>query len=160
MYHDGAGLYLQVGAGGTKSWILRFMLDGRARQMGLGRVSAISLGEARKRAAECRRMRVDGIDPIAARAAHRNQQKLDAAQAMTFDACAVAYIDAHKASWHNAKHRDQWRNTLSGYAGPVFGALPVQDVDPGLVMKVLEPLWQTKPETASRLRGRIEAVFD
>ena len=79
---------------------------------------------------------------------------------MTFDACAAAYIDAHKTGWQNAKHRDQWRNTLSSYAGPIFGLLPVQAVDVGLVMKALEPIWKAKPETASRLRGRIEAVLD
>jgi integrase len=79
---------------------------------------------------------------------------------MTFDGCAAAYIDAHKTGWQNAKHRDQWRNTLTSYASPMFGSLPVQAVDVGLVMKALESIWQTKPETASRLRGRIEAVLD
>jgi integrase len=79
---------------------------------------------------------------------------------MTFDACAAAYIDAHKSSWRNAKHRDQWPNTLNTYASPVFGSLPVQAVDVGLVMKALEPIWKIKSETASRLRGRIEAVLD
>jgi hypothetical protein len=160
MHHDGGGLYLQVSAGGAKSWIFRFTLDGRAREMGLGPVHAIPLAEARKRATECRRMRVDGIDPIEARSAHRGWKKLEAAKAMTFDACAAAYIAAHEASWRNAKHREQWRNTLSSYAGPVFGSLPVQSIDVGLVMKALEPIWHTKPETATRLRGRIEAVLD
>jgi integrase len=105
-------------------------------------------------------MHFDGIDPIEVRRAEREQKKLDAAKSMTFDACAAAYIDAHKAGWKNAKHRDQWPNTLNSYAGPVFGSLPVQAVDVGLVMKALEPIWQTKSETASRLRGRIEAVLD
>jgi integrase len=131
-----------------------------AREMGLGPVHAIPLAEARKRAAECRRMRIDGIDPIEARSAERSGKKLETARAMTFDACAAAYIDAHKSAWRNAKHRDQWRNTLSSYASPIFGALPVQAVDVGLVMKALEPIWNSKPETASRLRGRIEAVLD
>ncbi len=160
MYHDGGGLYLQVRAAGAKSWIYRFMLDGRPREMGLGPVTAISLAEARKRAAECRRLRHDGADPIEARRAHRDQRKLEAAKAMTFDTCAAAYIEAHKASWRNGKHREQWRNTLNSYASPVFGSLPVQAVDLALVMKALEPIWKTKPETASRLRGRIEAVLD
>ena len=160
MYHDGGGLYLQVSAGGAKSWIFRFMLDGRAREMGLGPLHAIPLAEARKRAAECRRMRLDGIDPIAARSSQRDAKKLEVARAMTFDACAAAYIDAHKAGWRNAKHREQWPNTLNTYACPVFGTLPVQAIDVGLVMKALEPIWRTKPETASRLRGRIEAVLD
>jgi len=104
MYHDGGGLYLEVSAGGAKSWIFRFMLDGRSREMGLGPVHAIPLADARKRAAECRRMRFDGIDPIEARRAQRDQKKLDAAKSMTFDACAAAYIEAHKAGWRNAKH--------------------------------------------------------
>jgi len=160
MHPDGGGLYLRVSAGGTKSWIFRFMLDGRAREMGLGPLHTIPLAEARKRAAECRRMRLDGIDPIEARGTQRDKKKLEAAQAMTFHACAAAYIDAHKAGWRNAKHREQWPNTLNTYASPIFGSLPVQAVDVGLVMKALEPIWQTKPETASRLRGRIEAVLD
>lgn len=160
MYHDGGGLYLQVNARGAKSWIFRFMLDGRAREMGLGPVHAIPLAEARKRVAECRRMRIDGIDPIEVRQAKRSDKRLEAARAMTFDACAAAYIDAHKSAWRNAKHRDQWRNTLSSYASPIFGSLPVQAVDIGLVMKALEPVWSSKPETASRLRGRVEAVLD
>jgi len=120
MYHDGAGLYLQVSAGGAKSWIFRFMLDGRAREMGLGPLHAIPLAEARKRATECRRMRLDGLDPIEARSTQRDTKRLEVATAMTFDTCAAAYIDAQKAGWRNAKHREQWRNTLSRYAGPVF----------------------------------------
>jgi integrase len=160
MYHDGGGLYLQVSGSGTKSWIFRFTLDGRAREMGLGPVHAIPLADARKRAAECRRMRLDGIDPIEARSEHRSWKKLEAARGMTFDACAAAYLDAHNDGWRNAKHREQWRNTLNSYAGPVFGSLPVQAVDLTLIMKALEPIWKAKPETASRLRGRIEAVLD
>jgi len=105
-------------------------------------------------------MRLDGVDPIEARRAHRDQKRLEAAKAMTFEACAIAYTEAHNAGWRNAKHRDQWRNTLTSYACPVFGSLPVQSIDVGLVMKTLEPIWHTKPETASRLRGRIEAILD
>jgi integrase len=159
-YHDGGGLYLQVTANGAKSWIYRFMLDGRPREMGLGPANSIPLAEARQRTAEYRRMRADGIDPIAARKTEQDRKKLDAAKAVTFDACAARYIEAHESRWRNAKHRDQWRNTLSTYASPVLGSLPVQAVDVGLVMKALEPIWQTKPETANRLRGRIEAVLD
>ena len=133
LYHGGGGLYLQVSAGGAKSWIFRFMLDGRSREMGLGAVHAIPLVDARKRAAECHRMRFDGIDPIEVRRAEREQKKIDAAKSMTFDACAAAYIDAHTAGWRNAKHIDQWSNTLATYAGPVIGSLPVQAVDVGLV---------------------------
>jgi integrase len=160
LYHDGDGLYLQVSRGGSKSWIYKYMLDGRAREMGLGPLSLISLGEARSRATEARKLRLDGTDPIEARQAKRNGIRLEAAKSVTFDACAAAYIDAHKAGWHSVKHQDQWRNTLKTYASPVFGNFPVQAVDVGLVMKVLEPIWHDKSETASRLRGRIEAVLD
>ena len=128
--------------------------------MGLGPVDVIPLAEARKRAAEYRRLRHDGIDPIEARRSQRDQKKLEAAKSMTFDACAAAYMEAHRPGWRNGKHRDQWRNTLTSYASPVFGSLPVQAVDVALVMKALEAIWQSKPETASRLRGRIEAVLD
>jgi hypothetical protein len=160
IYHDGGGLYLQVSATGAKSWIYRFMLDGRSREMGLGPVNTISLAEARKRAADCRKMRLDGIDPIEARWAQRGQRKLEAARAMTFDKCAAAYIEAHKASWKNGKHAEQWRSSLRNYASPVFGSSPVQAIDLALVMKALEPIWRTKSGTASRVRGRIEAVLD
>ncbi len=119
--------------------------------MGLGPVRAIPL--------ECPRVRVDGIDLIEVQRAEREQKSLDAAKSMTFGACAAVYIDAHKAGWRNAKHIDQWSNTLSTYASPVFGSLPMQAVDVGLAMKALEPIWQTKSETASRLRGRIEAAL-
>jgi integrase len=105
-------------------------------------------------------MRVDGIDPIEARSEHRSWKKLEAAKGITFAACATAYLDAHQDAWRNALHRKQWRTTLNNYAGPVFGSLPVQEVDLTLVMKALEPIWRTKCETASRLRGRIEAVLD
>ena len=160
IYHDGGGLYLQVAAGGGKSWVYRYMLNGRAREMGLGPTSIIALADARARAAEARKLRLDGIDPIEARNTKRAAARLEAAKSVTFDICANAYIDAHKPGWHNPKHQDQWRNTLKTYASPVFGGLSVQAIDVGLVMKVLEPIWHDKPETASRLRGRIEAVLD
>jgi Arm DNA-binding domain len=99
MYHDGAGLYLQVSARGAKSWIYRFMLDGRPREMGLGPLTTISLAEARERAAKSRKLRLDGIDPIEAGREQHDQRRLEAARAMTFDMCAAAYIDAHKAGW-------------------------------------------------------------
>jgi hypothetical protein len=135
------------------------MLDGRSREMGLGPVHAIPLADARKRAAECRRMRSTGS--TRSRPGERtDQKKLDAAKSMPFDACAAAYIDAHKVGGRNAKHVDPWTNTLATYGGPAFGSLLVQAVDIGLAMKALEPNWQTKSETASRLRGRIEAVLD
>jgi integrase len=159
-YGDGGGLYLQVSASGTKSWLFRYKTAGRSRYMGLGSLYTVSLAQARDAAGECRRLLLQGIDPIDHRYGMRAAARLDAAKAMTFDDCRDAYIAAHGAGWRNAKHRAQWVNTLSTYVSPVFSNLPVQSVDVGLVMRVLEPIWSTKPETASRLRGRIERVLD
>lgn len=160
LYPDGGGLYLQVTAGGSRSWVFRFMLNGRAREMGLGSVRDIGLAQARARASEARRLRADGIDPIEDRHTVRRGARLAAARSMTFAACAEAYIEANSVGWRNAKHVAQWISTLRTYAFPVFGSLPVQDIDTALVMRVLEPIWKEKTETASRVRGRIEAVLD
>jgi integrase len=160
MYADGAGLYLQVSSAGARSWIYRFMLRGREREMGLGPASLISLAEARAKAADCRRLRYEGVDPIDARRAERQRMALDSARAITFGQCVQDYIAGHRAGWRNAKHASQWQSTLGTYAGPVIGQLPVSAVDTGLVLRVLEPIWSAKPETATRLRGRIEAILD
>jgi hypothetical protein len=160
MYADGAGLYLQVTGAGARSWIYRFMLCGRAREMGLGSLRAVSLSEARAAADDCRRLRQRGIDPIEAKKAARERERLDASRAFTFDDAARAYVSTHRAGWRNEKHAAQWSSTLGTYAAPVFGALPVDSIDTGLVLKVLEPIWVSKPETASRVRGRVEAILD
>lgn len=157
---DGGGLWLQTTAGGAKSWVFRFQMAGRAREMGLGSFSTFTLAEARERARRQRQLVADGIDPIERRKAERARAQLDAARALTFDQCAAAYVEAHRAGWKNAKHADQWANTLAAYASPAFGALPVADVDTPLVMRALSPIWHQKTETASRLRGRIESVLD
>jgi integrase len=159
MYADGGGLYLQVSEGGA-SWIYRYMLNKRAREMGLGPLALFGLSEARAKALDARRLRHEGIDPIEARKAQRMRARLDAAKTTTFGQCAEAYIKAHRAGWRNGKHAAQWEATLATYAGPIIGALPVQAIDTSLVHKVLEPIWATKPETASRLRGRIESILD
>jgi len=159
-YGDGAGLWLQVAAGGSRSWLFRFMRDGKAREMGLGPLQAVTLAEARERAREARRQLVDGIDPIEARDAARKAALIEAASTVTFREAAERYIAANETGWKNAKHRAQWRSTLDRYAYPVIGALPVAAVDTGLVLKVIEPIWATKPETAGRVRGRIESVLD
>jgi integrase len=164
LYADGAGLYLRVGRGGAKSWCLRFMRGGIAREMGLGGLTKVSLADARKKAVDARLLLSNGVDPLAQRqneeARRTAAERLVAARAMKFDECADAYIRAHEAGWRNAKHRKQWTGTLANYVSPVFGSLPVQDVDVALVTKVLEPIWSVKPETANRVRGRIEAVLD
>jgi integrase len=164
MHCDGGGLYLQAvtGANGDirKSWLFRFAEAGREHQMGLGPLDVVSLAQAREKAAECRRLRQEGIDPIEARNAQRASAAAENAKAMTFDQCAERYIAAHRAGWRNPKHAAQWGSTLATYVAPVFGKLSVRAIDVGLVTKALEPIWATKPETASRVRGRIEAVLD
>lgn len=160
MYCDGGGLYLRVTDEGTKNWVLRYMLSGKARWMGLGPVSLFGLQEARAKSLDARRQRHEGIDPIEARKAARQQALLDAAKAITFRECAEKYIEAHKAGWKNAKHATQWPSTLNTYAYTLIGSLPVQAIDTALVTKIIEPIWSKKPETANRLRGRIEAVLD
>ena len=165
LYPDGNGVYLQVtlGADGSprKSWLFRFRMQGRReRKMGLGAFPDVSLQEARDKASSARKFCKDGIDPVESRKAERAKAKLTDARSMTFNQCAKAYITAHRAGWRNVKHAAQWTSTLETYAGPIFGTLPVQTIDVGLVTKALEPIWSTKPETASRVRGRIESVLD
>jgi integrase len=164
LYADGAGLYLRIGRGGAKNWAFRYMLARKAREMGLGGLTKVSLADARKKAGEVRRLLADGIDPIdhkeGERAKREAAEKLAAARSMTFDECATAYMRAHETSWRNPKHRKQWASTLATYVSPVFGSLSVQHIDVPLVTKALEPIWNKKPETASRVRGRIETVLD
>jgi integrase len=158
--HDGGGLYLRVSPTGSKSWVFRFQLDGKRRDMGLGPYPDISLAEARRRATEHRNQRRDGIDPLDAKAAQRHAQRLSAAKGRTFREAAEEFIGRNEAGWRNAKHRQQWRNTLATYVYPKMGELPVAAIDTGLIVQVLDPIWAEKPETASRVRGRIEAVLD
>jgi integrase len=160
MHADGAGLYLCVGAGGRRSWIFRYKFGGKPHEMGLGPLHTIGLKEARERARRCREQLLDGINPLDARQAQRQAARLDRAKAITFQECAERYIEAHRPTWRNAKHAAQWPSTLETYVYPVFGDLPVQGIDEGLVVKVLEPIWSTKTETATRVRQRIEAVLD
>ena len=160
MYADGGGLYLRVTHNGTKNWVFRFMLNGRPRWMGVGPLHIIGLAEARNRAAAFRLQRHDGIDPIERRRADRLQGRLEAAKAITFNECAARYIASHRAGWRNPKHAAQWQATLATYAERVIGGLSVQAIDTALVHRVLEPIWTTKPETAGRVRGRIESILD
>ena len=171
MLADGKGLYLQVRGGSvegslSKTWIYRYAApgSGRERYMGLGSYPDISLAAARARATEARKLREQLIDPIEhrdeQRAALKRAEAEESAKLVTFDQCRDAYIDSHRGGWRNTKHAKQWTNTLKTYVTPIFGKLPVQVVDTGLVCKVLEPMWTTKPETASRVRGRIEAILD
>ena len=159
MYADGGGLYLQITEGGA-SWVYRYMLNGRAREMGLGPLALFGLQEARAKAQDARRLRHEGVDPIEHRRTARAQQQLDAAKAVTFQQCAERYIASHRAGWRHAKHVEQWESSLQRLAFPVIGALPVQAINTALVMNVIEAIWDEKPETASRVRGRIESILD
>jgi len=159
-YCDGAGLYLQVARGGSKSWVFRYVISGKAREMGLGSCITFTLAEARQRAAAQRKQLADGIDPIEAKRGNLLEQRLTAAKVITFDKAAEGFIEANQSGWRSRKHGDQWRNTLATYASPVIGDLPVSEITTAMVMKVLQPIWATKTETATRVRGRIEKVLD
>ena len=159
-YGDGHGLYLQVTPAGVRSWLLRYERGGRERWMGLGPLHTFNLDEARARARQARQQLADGVDPLDARKAERAERALEAAKAITFADAARQYFDQHEGKWKNRKHRGQFQATLRDYALPVIGSLPVAAIDTGLVLKCIEPIWQTKTETASRVRGRIEAILD
>jgi integrase len=159
-YADGNGLYLQISPSGSKSWLFRFRLAGKRREMGLGPLHTISLAIAREQAVECRRLLAAGSDPIVNRDATKTSQALSLARAKTFDQCAAAYIQTHRGGWKSKKHAAQWESTIATYASPVFGSMPVAAIDTEMVMSVLRPIWDAKTETAVRLRGRIESILD
>jgi integrase len=157
-HHDGGGLYLDVRSG-SRVWVYRYTRHGKQRTMGLGPLHTIGLADARQRARDARKLLLDGVDPLAAKEAHRAAQRVALATAMTFQQAAEAYIEAHAAGWGKSKSERQWRQSLADYAYPVLGALPVAAINVGLVMQVIEPIWKTKTETASRVRGRIENIL-
>lgn len=160
-YHaDGGNLYLQIAPGGAKTWLFIYVQDRKRREMGLGSVATFSLAEARERAAEQRKLLADGVDPLQAKKERALARRMAKANLITFDKAAAQYIEAHEPGWRNAKHAAQWRTTLSVYASPVIGELPVSVIDTALVLRILQPIWNTKTETATRLRGRIERVLD
>ncbi len=165
-YHaDGGGLFLQVQTKKDESvarcWVVRYRAPtGRMREMGLGTLDQVTLADARTKAIEARRKAANGTDPIEERDAQRAASRAAEQNRMTFKECAEAYIEAHKASWKNAKHKAQWESTLKNYAYPAFGDGPVRDVDQAAVLRVLDPIWPKTTETANRLRGRIEVILD
>jgi integrase len=160
LYGDGGGLYLQVSAVGTKAWVYRFMMAGKARKMGLGTFPMIGLAEARRKAATAYSRVVDGHDPIEERRAKKAAAEAPKAEVKTFQQCASECIKALAPGWKSPKHAKQWEATLRTYAYPIIGRLPVGDVAESHVMEILQPVWNTKTETASRVRGRIEKVLD
>lgn len=154
-YGDGAGLWLVVSASGARKWVFRFSFAGKVTEMGLGPADVIGLAQARDRATEARQMVAAGKNPIA----EKRRAKKDQAARATFGEVADDLIAAKAAEWRNAKHKAQWKMTLEVYAAPLR-AKPVEEIDTEAVLAVLQPIWLEKPETASRLRGRIEAVLD
>lgn len=160
LYADGNGLYLQVTAGRGRSWVFRYSLDGRSREMGLGSCRKVRLDEARRKATEYGKVRDEGKDPIDERARAVQDQRLERSKSLTLSEGFAQYVRAHTPGWKNSKHAAQWATTFAAYVEPALGALPVRAIDAGHVVRVLEPIWTTKPETASRVRGRLEAVLD
>jgi integrase len=159
-YGDGNGLWLQVSRWGTKAWLFRYKVAGKEHQMGLGSTSTFSLKEARERARAYRQILADGLDPIDARRDRVIATRAAKVNRVTFRDCAERYIASHKAGWKNGKHAEQWSATLTTYAYPVIGQLSVADVETDHILRILEPIWSKKTETASRVRGRVEAVLD
>jgi len=159
-FADGGGLYLQVSKSGAKSWVFCYMLKGKSREMGLGSALRVPLVRARELRDLNRDLLAAGKDPIEERNAALAREASELAGAKTFRECALAYIEANRPTWKNAKHADQWANTLATYAFPRLGLLPVRAVDTGQVHEVLQPIWTAKRETANRVRGRVEKILD
>lgn len=153
------GLFLQI-VGNNRSWLHRYEFRKKARFSGLGSAVTMTLAQARNAMADEKALIRKGVDPVAQRKAERAQAAVEAVKAITFRECAEAYIRAHEPAWKNPKHRQQWTNTLVTYAYPLIGAVAVSEVNTALAMRVLQPVWGEKPETAGRVRGRCEAILD
>jgi len=158
-YADGKGLYLQITKALVKSWIFRYERDGKERYMGLGATHTVGLAEARELAREARVCLSQGKDPLEVRNALVVANKAEQLSNLDFDRCAAEYIKSHKDAWKNDKHKKQWETSLSTYVSPHIGRLYVRRIDTPLVLKVLQPIWKTKTETASRIRERMERVL-
>ncbi len=153
------GLQLQI-LGASRAWVLRFVLNDKRRRMGLGSYPAVSLAEARDRARLARSLIRNGVDPIDQRTSNKETIVAAAAKSLTFAKAAEKFIAAHEDSWSNAKHRLQWVSTIGTYANPIIGQLPVAAIEQRHILQILNPIWRSKTETASRLRGRIEQVLN
>ena len=154
------GLYLKIGKGDARSWILRTMVGVKRRDIGLGSYPAIKLAAAREKAREARETIEQGRDPVAERQEARQRLMVNAAKSVTFDECARKLLEKKQPEFRNAKHAAQWSTTLAVYASPVIGKLPVASIELGHITSILDPIWTTKTETATRVRGRIESVID
>lgn len=155
-----SGLALTVHQGGSRSWILRYQVNGKRRDLGLGSFDTVSLAKAREAARAARAKLEAGIDPIEDRKAVRSKLLASQAAIMLFSEASAKYVASKEAGWRSAKHAQQWRNSLARYAFPFIGQMSVSDIEVPQILKVLEPIWYTKPETADRVRGRIKSVLD
>src|SRR5450631_4453616 len=158
-YRAGPNLYKQIAASGSGSWVLRYEMRGKKRWMGLGPLAVFSLKEAMARAREAQQQIYSGIDPIDQRRQTRATEARKSLLTVTFEAATQAYFDLHELKW-GRKARVEFMNTLSTYCFPVFGSTAVADIDTALVLRAIEPIWLSKNSTASRVRGRVEAVLD
>jgi integrase len=157
---DGSGLYLQTSTTGAKSWLFRYRFGGRDRAHGLGGIDTVDLERARAEALRCRQLLREGVDPIEERKQRIGAALASRALSRTFKEIAEDFIEANESGWKNVKHAAQWRTTLATYAYPKIGNLPVGFIATPHVLQCVEPIWKSKPETAARLRGRIEQVLD
>ena len=158
-YADGNGLYLQVSKSGSKSWLYRFMLDGKAREMGLGSIAILPLTEARKKALDCKKLLREGVDPIMERHKRLAMEKADNQEIPSFKKCTKEYLKAHSAGW-SKRHADTWIKSIKLYAYSTLGSMPINTIERSHIIRVLDPIWREKTETANKLRGRIERVLD
>lgn len=149
-YGDGEGLYLKVGTGGAKSWILRTVVHGRRRDLGIGSASLVSLAEARTKSREYRRIARDGGDPDTI----RKQESI------TFEDAAKRVHKGLVPTWRNKKHAETWLSTVENYANPKFGKRPLHTIGTADILGVLSPIWTQKNETAKRLKQRLATIFD
>jgi integrase len=154
------GLAVAISESGSKRWILRFYMNGRRRDMGLGSFPEVTLADAREVAFQKRTLIRQGVDPIEQRRAALDRTKEQNESNLSFRACAAEYIESHSKGWKNVKHSQQWESTLTKYAYPFIGDMKARAITLRDTLKILEPIWETKTETASRLRGRIEAILD
>ena len=157
-YCDGLGLWLQVSQFGTKAWLFRYTRHGRARQMGLGALHTVSLAEARERARQARQILLDGDDPLEVKRKKRDDAKAETAERILFKDAAKRFLNVHETLWKNGKHREQWKSTLATYVYPTLGSRPISAIDGALITETLVSIWTKKPETARRVKQRIERV--
>jgi hypothetical protein len=159
VYCDGLGLWLQVSQFGTKAWIFRYTRHGRRRHMGLGALHTVSLAEARERARQARQILLDGEDPLEIARKRRDEARTERAERILFKDATSRFLDLHETLWKNGKHRGQWKSTLATYAYPTLGNRPISAIDGALITEALAPIWTRKPETARRVKQRIERVI-